>query len=78
MTVRVHTLFRRSSWLIEVENSGPPPARYEDKAAAMYAGQLLAEKLGVDHVIHARSGLVLAELPAEAEQPVAEPAAASG
>jgi hypothetical protein len=78
MTVRVHTLYRRSSWMVEVEHRGPPPARYEGKAAAMYVGQLLAERLGVDHVIHARSGLIVAELPAEAEQAVHEPAVAAG
>jgi hypothetical protein len=67
---RVHTLNRRGRWLVEREDSGGL-SFYGDKATAMFVGQTLADELGTTHVIHARSGLIVAELPAEAEDPAA-------
>jgi len=65
---RVHTLYRRDRWLVEREDAAGL-SFFDDKATAMYVGQTLADKLGTAHVIHARSGVIVAELPAEAVEP---------
>jgi hypothetical protein len=64
----VHTLYRRDRWLVEREHAGGL-SFHRDRASAIYAGQVLADSLGVDHVIHARGGLIEGVLSAEAEQP---------
>lgn len=59
-TSRVHTLYRRGSWLVEVENWGVL-SRHELQAEAVASGQRTADEREADHLIHAEDGLVIEE-----------------
>ena len=57
---RVHTLYRRGGWLVELEDGGVL-AQDLDHDEALALGASKAESLSADHVIHAKDGLVLEE-----------------
>ncbi len=57
---RVHTLYRRGSWMVELEDGGVLSI-HDVREDALAAGEAAAASLSTDHLVHAEDGLVIEE-----------------
>lgn len=64
---RVHTLFRRGRWLVEVEDGGVRSS-HASQSEAVIAGEKEAARLRTDHLIHREDGLIVEERRAAATE----------
>jgi Uncharacterized protein conserved in bacteria (DUF2188) len=54
----IHTVYRDSQWLNEVEGKGPIRGKFATKAEAQDAGRKRAKRDKTEHVIHNRDGKI--------------------